>query len=120
MKKYFCLLGGLALAGWLLVAVPAHAVMGTGKDFLPDCTGADPYKRGFCTGYIAGVDHLMSTFVEKKKVAKTYCAGEDVTLGKLREVWARWLQDHPEKQEEPANISLLMALKAAFPCDKNK
>ena len=93
-----------------------EANTGSGSDLMTDCASNDPYKRGFCTGYVADVDHIFSTLMERKKISRHYCPGKDVTLGELKRVWKKWLAKHPEKLTVPADVTLIIAFKDAFAC----
>ena len=60
-----------------------------------------------CRGFIAGVSASI-----------TYCPMGDVTLGQLRKVAVKFLNDYPERLNEDAALLVMEALYKAFPCKK--
>ena len=116
-KNFSIVFATCLILGWILwVPMSADANSGASSDLMTDCTSNDPYKRGFCTGYVAGVDHIFSTLMARKKISKQYCPGQQVTLGELKKVWKKWLAMHPKKLNLPADVTMVLAFKEAFPC----
>ena len=66
-----------------------------------------------CRGYIAGVNDAML----KEGI---FCTPIKATLGQLRPVVTRWLNEHPESLHFPASSLVQIALAKAFPCPEKK
>ncbi len=101
-----------------LGAAGAQAAGGSASDLLTDCMSKDPYKRGFCTGYVAGTDHMFSTLAARKKISRQYCPGQEATLGELKSAWKKWMAKHPDRLDAAADVSLVVAWRETYPCAK--
>ncbi len=115
--KFYLLLAAVVL-GISLGSTGAEASGGAASDLLTDCMSKDPYKRGFCTGYVAGADHMFSTLAARKKIPRQYCPGKETTLGELKSAWKKWMANHPDRLDAAADVSLIVAWKETFPCVK--
>ncbi len=75
-----------------------------------------------CTSYVAGLidGYAMAKMIGESKTLKyPYCpppTGWDNSQS-VRIV-TKWLSDNPDKLHEPANISFLIAMSKAFPCQQ--
>lgn len=75
--------------------------------------GSDPT---YCMGYIAGVVDAIRG-VPLPDDMPTHCLPPNVTLGQLRQVVVKYLEDHPEKLHYSGDAIILAALAEAFPCN---
>jgi hypothetical protein len=66
---------------------------------------------GFYMGYVEGV------FDSYNKVL--FCSPLNITSGQVHDIIFKYLQNHPEIRNLPANLIILKALKKIWPC-KNK
>lgn len=105
----------------LAIALLAHGALtwaGTGNELLSDCEGTDEFNRGWCTGRIVGYTQGLNHGLDLGGSVGLYCLPEGVTLGQLRDVTVKFLNDHPERRHEKDTLLMLDAMSEAFPCPK--
>jgi hypothetical protein len=81
------------------------------------CTSSDRWGMGACRGYIAGARDMLLDW--KNNITENWsvvCEPEGVTAGQAAAVVIKWLNEHPEKRHEGAQMLVFMALNEAFPC----
>lgn len=122
----------------LLLTVPLSAVASTAqidgnqlmakcKFFFADVTGGAPdtltnmerIDMGYCAGYVSGVTDLEAMWkgAEGKTTKAThYCMPTDATNGQMLLILKKWMENHPEKLHERADLIIHWALLEAFPC----
>jgi hypothetical protein len=67
--------------------------------------------RGDCTAYALGVIDAINA-----AHAVPLCIPDKVVGEQVRDLVARWLNDHPERRQGPAAELVFSAISAAFPC----
>lgn len=72
----------------------------------------------FCLSYTAGLADgiYMQSLISKERVL--YCAPDEATRGQVRDIFLKYLKDHPETRNEPAPDLFYESMIAAFPCPK--
>ena len=65
-------------------------------------------ETGFYYGYVAGIFGAYNTFF--------FCSPNNIELGQVVDIVFKYLQNHPEKRNLPANILVVKALKEVWPC----
>ena len=99
----------------LMVAAPAAAIMQT-DDLLRWCE-ADRASRAYCDGYMVGFFEGIDVGVSRARWS--YCMPDGkINFGQLRQIFIDWAKSHPEHHDLPPSITMVFALRNAFPCDK--
>lgn len=108
-----------ALTGLCGTPLPAETYFQSGNALYARCT-TDKSDRSyyqndaFCMAYIVGV---ADEFELNRAVAKKdECVSSSVTMGQLRDVAQKYLQEHPETRNYGASILVTLALISAFNC----
>ena len=124
-------LSALLVVFSILLCSPAYAKSSnyvfTGKDMYESCTHAvkgldrtgefDQHRFGVCAGYIAGIidSHTVLTTVELLP-DDLFCLPRDITPAQVIREVTRFLAENPEKQQDLAAYSVILALSNAYPC----
>jgi hypothetical protein len=102
----------------LTTAVTLTVVLGSvsaqamdGNSLWQKCLPVD--SQGFCLGYVRGVAETLMPLVR-------ICIPGNVTIGQLRDVALKYLQEHPEQRHKHATSLLLSAFNGAWPCAPQK
>jgi hypothetical protein len=72
----------------------------------------DKFKVGVFGGYVAGVNESFGILA--------YCVPKDIKGIEIMDIVFQYLDKHPEQRNKLASILVVNALKAVFPCNKNK
>ena len=72
------------------------------------------YIKGTVAALIIANIHIDKVIEKKEKVL--YCKPRAVSNDQVEKVIYQYLNNHPEKLNEPASLLILFALKEAFPC----
>ena len=113
---------------WMAIAVMMFAAVGhAGKaeatsyfnaaELLEECesaTAADVYG---CTRYIAGMADMTTVYVAWGEINEKFRIPERVTLGQLRKVVIKGLNEVPEELHLQASSLVFNIFAKAFPCD---
>lgn len=116
-------MGRMVLILMLLAAVPAGAgeyVYMTGERLRTYCASVDSVAldRGLCEGYLSGLVDAATT-LHHWTVARAYiCVSPEVTPFRLREVYLKWVETHPQGLDGAASGIALNAFQANFPCQQ--
>jgi hypothetical protein len=106
---------------FLLIAASATARVNSNFDneLLRDCTHPSPgsFTAGLCLGYLKGAAE-MSRLREKLPQLPPVCVPDAVTVGQLRNIVVRYLEEHPEELHYSSIVVLNNALAEAFPCER--
>jgi hypothetical protein len=113
----------LLIALLLLVVVqPCHAIDGkTLSEWCHTATektfGDSPttFRDGYCMGMTEGVMALA-----KQRSLKAFCAPESTGQAMLLRTVLLFLDTHPERLKEQAEVLILDALGDAYPCQKSE
>lgn len=111
-----------------LASQPASAGFKTGNDLLAECQSDSSVETGSCLGYVAGVADTLddpTVYSTKLKTGVTAyrpraCFRENVTVGQMRDIVVKWMQDHPQIRDMSANGQVEGALSEEFSCYKGK
>src|SRR5258706_9640323 len=115
---------------------PSQDAVATGNDLLHSCTPMirlfdgglqltrDELTPGFlCLGYIAGfIDgYNIGTETEKSQTGLShpaFClpAKEPLPASQALRIVVKWLNDHPERLQQPKQVLITLAFKETFPC----
>jgi len=94
-----------------------------GKELLEQCsvpqlTEASIIPHKFCEAYIMGVLdlHLLSVIQTGKHV--NICIKKDTTIDDISPSVTNWITAHPEQQNLPASLLIILALREKLPCSK--
>ena len=99
----------------------------TGKDMYESCTHAlkgldrsgefDPHRFGVCAGYIAGIIDFHTVLTTVELVPENlFCLPGDITPAQVIREVTKFLADNPEKHQDLAAYSVILALRNAYPC----
>lgn len=74
-------------------------------------------NRARAMGYLQGMQESYLVAIARDPSMKLYCLpSTGVSSARLRDIVVRWLQNHPERLEEPAMLLVFHALADEFPC----
>lgn len=95
----------------LTLSFSANAAFYSGNDIMRNMTSENSSERMLALGYVAGIyDALEGT---------AFCPNGKVTLGQLKDIVLKKLQNFPESRHMTADNFVYVSLSEAFPC-KNK
>jgi hypothetical protein len=87
-----------------------------GNALLQDCTDpSDIFGMGLCLGLLRGVRDTRTLYTIAPS-AFSDCVPQEVTIGQVRSIVVKYLQDHPEKLHYRHALLVNFALSQAFPC----
>lgn len=67
---------------------------------------------GICFGYINGINDYMAYLIDAE-----YCLPEGVSRQQGMDIFIKFLRNNPEIRNRPTPELLVLAYRAAFPCD---
>lgn len=109
----------VALSGSPALAQESVDPLGSGNGLLDSCTNADSMlRKGVCIGYISGASDALQMLDSDKEAKRYICTPAGVTRGQIRDVVIKYLTDHPQSRQNPAEALIFVALAEAFPCGK--
>jgi hypothetical protein len=76
-------------------------------------------KLAHCAGYVSGMLDMHALMVAPQVGGTTslFCLPADgISNAQAIKVFLKWAREHPEELHKRARLSLLIALKEAFPC----
>jgi hypothetical protein len=76
-------------------------------------------KLAHCAGYVSGMldMHALMVAPQVGRAASQFCLPADgISNDQAIKVFLKWAREHPEELHKSARVSLLIALKDAFPC----
>ena len=114
----FVLIGLAGIAGAFTGSDAGAAGFFTGNELLEACsatngTTAYEYKSGICSGYVLGIADELD--LENAQLGRGSCFSDEVTLGQLRDVVLKYLQEHPEHRDLDAAVLVRSAFASAYP-----
>ena len=102
---------GLLLAAMFVSGAVFGASLYTGDELLSHCRQElGTPSRNYCFGYVVGV---AETLHHRQEI----CLSHGVSPKHLMDVVVQYLQKIPAVRQEPAQISVSLALVRAFPCE---
>ena len=93
----------------------------TGNKIFEVCNSSSDLNFGECIGYIKGAADGVeltdyASVVSKVIPRSQLCLPQTATAGQVKDVFMKYLTDHPEMRHIKANQLMMVALKTAFPC----
>lgn len=85
--------------------------------FLP--TTDEAIKIGFCFGLLDGL-RGANYYLKRSKSEAAFCEPEKLKNDELAVAFVRSVEKHPDLKPLRGALGALLALRAAFPCDKPK
>jgi Rap1a immunity proteins len=73
-------------------------------------------QDNLCVAYIIRVTQGIALGMSEAKREHVYCVPDNVSGGKIREIVQKYLRDHPENLDLPAQMLIALAIHMAFPC----
>lgn len=111
---------------WISIVVLMFATVGhagkveagyyTGSELLAACE-ADDITNVICTGYLAGINDITNTYDAWGEMDKQFCIPDSATLGQLKKVVIKGLNEMPENLHLNASGPVAIIFYKAFPCD---
>jgi hypothetical protein len=117
MRISILVIVGLLISGSAMAAENIHS----GNFMHKHCTaGAKKYhSRGVCLGFlIASQTYLLLLNGAKIENFQPLCISDNVTGGQLKDIFIKYLEDHPELRHHASTILFVNAMRGAFPCKK--
>jgi hypothetical protein len=75
---------------------------------------------GVCLGYITAATDTAIDWFNTTGLDSQVCVPGSVSIGKLREIVVKYLEEHPEELHKGAAGIVLNALYNAFPCEEQE
>lgn len=85
----------------------------TGNGLLATCQSE---QWPVCLAFIRGVTQAFAGGLKVAGAAQSYCIPPTATMGQTQDVTVKWLIDHPAARHQSADVLVVTALIAAFPC----
>lgn len=104
IRSILVLATGLALS-----TVPARAEWMSGNQLHDTCSSGTAVDKALCLSYVMGVLD-GSRFLDQPLKTPTGATG-----GQVRDVVAKYLEDHPETRDQPARTLVKAAVVGAWP-----
>ena len=95
----------------------AEAIYYTGSQLLEECESDSVAKQNVCVGYLAGIADITATYDGWGDMTKEFCVPDGATLGQLRKVVIKGLNEKPEELHLSAASLVFHDFNSAFPCD---
>ncbi|MRG54208.1 hypothetical protein GF108_01245 [Phyllobacterium sp. SYP-B3895] len=95
----------------------AEAGFYDGNEVYARCTSAEANRETWCLGYVAGVADTYQTHLKVLSNGRR-CFPKGSTLGQLKDVFIRYLLDHPEDRHWDADGLAMLSFRDAFCPDK--
>ena len=108
------------------------ATMFTANDLKQYCASTVASDQSYCLGYLLGYDQgaaytaLVASGALDREVGTagaehtyqriTGCSSDGVTMGQVKLIFLKYVDEHPEELHLPASFILSKSLVAAFPC----
>ena len=77
---------------------------------------ADPFQAGSCLGYIRAANDMYEIMVNNAN--RTICIPSGLDAKHLVMVVVKYLNEHPEKLQDPASASVYESFQVYFPCTR--
>lgn len=108
------------LYAFILVMLPILVNAGyyTGNDLKPFCTSDRSVEELQCLKYIEGIYDSHDSLFHIGKAKRIFCVPENTTSGQLKEIFIKYLNDHPEDLQMTASSLVIVSFADAFPCNE--
>lgn len=70
-----------------------------------------------CTSYVRGVIEGAVFQSGYSKTALPFCAPDGVQYGQFKDIFVKYLRDHPEKRHLSTSVLVMIATTQAYPCN---
>ncbi|MDA8677290.1 Rap1a/Tai family immunity protein [Luminiphilus sp.] len=111
---------------WIAIVVLMFATVGhagkaeagyyTGSVLLGFCESESVAVQNSCNSYLAGVADTTMAYDLWGLMNQPFCIPEDATLGQLRKVAIKGLNEKPEDLHMGASALVVLIYREAFPC----
>jgi hypothetical protein len=96
-----------------------------GNKLLAECENGYIANKNYCLGYIAGTADSFKTLRFALEVTKqggnpTICLPKNATLQQLRDVFLKYVREHPETRHLSADYLATAAWSESFRCEEKK
>ena len=108
----------------MCLSQPALAL--SGNELKQHCNDESIYANGICTGYVIGVARGSASWHNEIKnylsdalpeeLIEPHCIPENVSLGQLRDIVKKYLENNPEVLHYDAASLVLLAFHYSFDC----
>jgi len=93
----------------------------SGNKWHTECSSTAPGDALYCLGFILGVREGLNILEgsyfkidDEYREIPPFCIPNGVSLGQHRDIFKKFLEDHPEKRHERASILFITATREAF------
>lgn len=102
----------------LSVSVPLKAAqdIDSGNYWYEICGREDSFNLMACGSFISGIWEGMMFQSSKDKKPAAACIPDGVTFGQQREIWVKYMREHPEWRHLRASLLYFAAMNNVFPC----
>ena len=111
---------------WIAIVVLMFATVGhagkaeagyyKGSELLERCESDSNVDKGTCLGFLAGIVDITNAYDGWGVVSQKFCIPDGATLGQLRKVVIKGLNEEPEKLHLGASSAVANIFYKAFPC----
>ncbi len=92
---------------------------GTSTGFLADtCKAATADSRAICIGFLMGHSQTRLYYEALAGSPRVYCPPPGTTFSQLLLIFGTWAERNPQRRDQPAVVSVVLALREAFPCGR--
>jgi hypothetical protein len=109
------LIAALALTLQLCSMAGAEEDRDSGNAWHRKCTSENVTDRLMCTTYLEALSHGLSV-ATLYGAARIYCIPQGVTVGQMRKVVIRSLEQHPQDLHTGFSLLAVRAFRDSFPC----
>lgn len=118
MEHTLAALSTKAFALFTLALATASSAAITGNELLERLESSAPTRRAHAEGFVVGVVYGLDNAVQGPPATFCFDLPDRVTSGQMLDVAKAYLRDNPAHRHMPAEIIVLVAMVAAFPCAK--
>jgi hypothetical protein len=114
------------IAAWLTLSSGPAGAAGLGGELLYQlCKSSYKDERAICAMYVGGVADawtVVSAVDQEEKIDlsvtgfRAYCDPGDITNAQRGELFAKWMDEHPERRQDQATSMVIDAIADIFPC----
>ena len=102
----------------ILITAPVFAQPATGlsgNDALARCTTTSELASpAYCLGYLQGASFMLEVMLRTHNLPG--CIPPNATAAQLKDVFVKYLEDHPNIRHEPESVLFVMAVADSWAC----
>ena len=110
----------LLLLGLLTMSItnPGYAGYYAGSNLVTYCESELIQDQNSCRRYLSGISDAQDTFYRLEFLAdRAFCIPDRITNERLREIFIKYANEHPQDLELVASGMAVNAFKIAYPCE---